>query len=297
MQGFLSILSTNPLYSILIVPNAMIRPFFLIIFLISAFLVFPSALFANTPDRSEPGFADKTDPLSPYDFDLRNGMGLRLGLNNFGFGIGGEYRRVLSKNRKAFFELNIGTLKDSREQTFQNYWGYSVIPNKYNRVLVFPVRIGLSQRFFAEQLSDNFRLFVQASAGAAPAFVYPYYDHDRHDLGFRPQFNILYQNHYDPFQGWGDGEFIWGTTGSFSVGANIGGDFGAIQSIRIGYSFYYFHQGIQVMEPNTTGEKFSESFQLNKPADQQEPGVIAPYFGKQSFFGTPHITFIFGTMW
>ena len=268
------------------------------------FLTFPVILFlqaalyepAAAQERREPELAEMQKPLSHVDFDIRNGIGFRLLLNNYGFGIGGEYRRVLSRYTKGVFELQISNVRDESEQTFQSYWGYTVIPNKYNRVLAFPALFGVSRRLFPEQLTDNFRLFVQASAGPAPAYVYPYYNHDLYNLGFRPQFQGFSQQHYDVFQGWGEGEFIMGAAGQLSIGANVGGDFGNIQSIRIGYFFHYYPGGIQIMEPFRPGPDFME-FDIGLPPDMQAPGVLEPAAPKLSFFGTPHITFVFGSMW
>jgi hypothetical protein len=260
------------------------------------FLAHGLAVPAAAQDRIEPELAEMERPLSPRDFDIRNGMGFRLQLNNFGFGIGAEYRRVFSRYTKGFVEFQISNVRDESEQSFQGYWGYSVIPNKYNRVLSFPVMMGVSRRLFAQNLSDNFRLFVQASGGVAPAYVYPYYDHEMYNLGFRPQFQGLSQQHYDVFQGWGEGSFILGASGQLAIGANLGGDFGNIQTIRIGYFFNYFPDGIQIMEPWRPGENIV-NFNFDLPPEQQAPGVLEPAAGKQSFFGTPHITFVFGAMW
>ncbi len=247
-------------------------------------------------ERPEPELEEMARPLSPKDFDIRNGMGFRLHLNNYGFGIGGEYRRVFSRYTKGIFEFQINNLRDESEQSFQGYWGYTVIPNKHNRVMVFPAMFGLSRRMFAKNLSDNFRLFVQASGGPVAAFVYPYYDHDLFDMGFRPQFQGLSQQQYDVFQGWGDGYFTFGAAGQLSIGANLGGDFGNIQTIRIGYYFNYFPDGIQVMEPYRPGENIT-SFNFDLPPEQQAPGVLETASDRQQFFGTPHITFVFGGMW
>ncbi len=244
----------------------------------------------------EPEVADIDRPMSHLDFDMRNGAGLRIQVNNFGFGIGGEYRRVISRYTKGFFEFQINNVRDESEQTFQDFFGFNVIPNKYNRILAFPAMLGVSRRLFAQPLSDNFRLFVQASGGPTAAFVYPYYDHDFYNMGFRPQFRGLNQQHYDPFQGWSEGEFILGASGQLAIGANLGGDFGNIQSIRIGYFFHYFPQGIQVMEPFRPGDNIG-NFDFDLPPEEQGPGVVERAADEQSFFGTPQITIVFGTMW
>lgn len=247
-------------------------------------------------DRAEPELAEIDRPLSPKDFDIRNGMGFRLHLNNFGFGIGGEYRRVLARNTKGILEFQVNNVRDETEQSFQGAFGYTVIPNKHNRVLSFPVMMGVSRRVFAKSLADNFRLFVQATGGPVAAYVYPYYDHDMFNMGFRPQFQGLSQQHYDVFQGLGDGYFTFGAAGQLSIGANLGGDFGNIQTIRVGYYFNFFPDGIQVMEPFRPGDNI-QAFDFSLPPGQQAPGVLEPASGRQKFFGTPHITFVFGGMW
>lgn len=247
-------------------------------------------------DRYEPELVAMEAPLSHLDFDIRNGAAFRFHLNNFGFGVGGEYRRVLGRNTKGVFEFQIGNVKDESEQSFRDYWGVSTIPNKYNRIIAFPAMLGVKQRLFSERLSDNFRLFVQASGGPSPAYVYPYYDHDRFGYGFRITHEMVgftVDPNYDPFEGWGEGEFVLGAAGHLSIGANIGGDFGNIQTISIGYFFHYYPDGIQVMEPNRPGPGFVVG---EDPANMPST-AIQPANSRQSFFGTPHITFVFGTMW
>lgn len=270
-----------------------------ILFLIITVLIATSGVqSARGQDRVEPTVISEVEPLTPLGFGIRNGIGLRVQLNNFGFGVGGEYRRVLAPFTTGIVEFQITNLKDDGEQTFQNLWGYTVIPNKYNRIIAFPLTVGLNRRLFAHSLNDDFRLFVQASAGIAPAYVYPYYDHDFFTgwdaYGFRIQGLAGYadQPHYDMFQGWGEGYFTLGSTGLLSIGADLGGDFGNLQSIRIGYSFYHYASGIQVMEPNRPGIGFDLL-----PPDELPPGAIQPAADKQYFFFSPHFTLTFGTMW
>ncbi len=268
-----------------------------IVLLLLALLI-PAGRTSLSQERVEPDFAEREKPLTHLDLDFRNGVGFKLQLNNFGFAVGAEYQRIISRLTTARLDFQINTLRDESEQTFQNFWGYTVIPNKYNRVLAFPVQAGLSHRIFPETLSDNFRLQVMASGGISPAFVYPYFN----DLGtgFRIQgFDFPTQEHFDPFQGWGDGTFILGAAGELSIGADLGGDFGSIQSIRVGYKFQYYPGGIQVMEPNRPDRRIFDviDFVNTRDVTRQPEGAILPAAGKQYFFGTPHITFIFGSMW
>ncbi|MEX2656734.1 MAG: hypothetical protein WD272_04400 [Balneolales bacterium] len=247
-------------------------------------------------DRIEPDLAEMEQPLTHYDFNMRNGMSFRFQMNNFGFAVGGEYRRVLSRYTQGMIEFQVTNIRDEGEQSFQNFWGFTVIPNKYNRILSVPVMLGINHRIFANQLSDDFRFQFQISGGPSPSLVYPYFN-DRQGYGFRRQGFRAYEDqpHYDPFQGWGDGELVLGGAGQLSLGADMGGDFAKIQSIFIGYYFHYFPDGIQVMEPNRPGHGFNPDPSLT--IDDQPAGAIVPATGKQYFFGSPHITFIFGSMW
>ena len=267
-----------------------------VLFFLAGLLTVVGAPDTFSQERVEPELAEREDPLSPYDFDIRNGIGFNFQLNNFGFAIGGEYRRHFSRYSKGVLEVQIANLKDEGEQTFQDFWGYTVIPNKHNRALTFPILLGVNRRVFANALADNFRMFAQFSAGPSFVFVYPYYDHDLTDFNFRLQGipGLRDQRHYDPFQGWGDGEFMLGGAGHLSIGANMGGDFGNLQTIRIGYYFHYYPSGIQVMEPYRPGPGFN--FEMSRE-ELLARGAIVPAADKQYFFGTPHITLVFGSMW
>ncbi len=238
----------------------------------SLIAVMPKYSFAQ--EREEPQLVPLPEPRSPYTEDRVNGIGFKLMLNNYGFGLGGEYRRALNATTEFFLNANISNLKDESEQTLQTWFGQQIIPNKYNRVLVFPVMAGLKQRLFPSQLSDNFRAFLQGGVGVAPAFVYPYFD-DARGLGYRDPARQL---PYDVFQGWSDGYFTTGMTGELAIGVDFGADFSQLQSVRFGYRFYYYPDSIQIMEPNS-----------------YIPGLEG--FDAQSFFISPEITIVLGSNW
>ncbi len=231
----------------------------------------PSKLLGQ--EREEPELEEMPDPRSPYTDGLKNGIGFKLMLNNYGFGVGTEYRRALSTQSEFVINLNISNLKDEAEQTLQTFWGQQIIPNKYNRVLVAPVTAGIKRRIFAEQLSDNFRVHIHSAVGLAPSFVYPYFP-DPEGRGYRPA-NLP---PYDVFQGWSDGYFTTGLTGELAIGADFGENFGQLQSVRFGYQFHYYPDEIQIMEPNS-------------PIPGQDG------FDAQSFFNSPQITIVLGTNW
>lgn len=243
--------------------------------IVSILLFFFSAetLSAQYFERVEPEMQDQIEARSPFSEGLINGMSFNIEFNDFGIGIGGQYRRGISFLSELVLDFEFTALKDEREQEFQTIFGQQIIPNKYQRALTFPVMLGLKRRFFAEQLSDNFRIYTQTSLGVAPTFLYPYFD-DSLGLGYIAPNQIP----NDVFQGWGDGSFEFGLTGLFGIGIDFGDDFRRFQSVRFSYLFFYFPEGIQLMEPGS-------------PTPERE-GFTPNYF-----FGSPSITLKFGGMW
>lgn len=226
-------------------------------------------------ERFEPDVIPPDDPITFSDVDFRNGLGFSFQLHNFGAGLGGQYRRVLGPLTEGVFEFQITSLKDETEQSF-NFFGQQIIPNKFNRVLTAPLMFGLKHRIFSEALADNFRVFVQGMAGPAFTFVYPYFD-DFEGRGYREG-----QFPNDIFQGWSDGYTTWGTAGHASLGIDFGDNFSKIQTVKFGYYFFYYAEGIQVMEPEVNPQL-------------AEPGATGadPIY----FFASPKISFVFGGMW
>ena len=245
----------------------------------------------------EPDVIPLPEPRTPLSEGKHNALGFEFMVNNFGFGIGGHYSRILGPYTQLTVETGITGLRDVSEQTFTDpFFGQQIIPNKYKRAIAFPLHIGLKRRFFAQKISDNFRFFVAGSGGPAMAFVYPYV-RDNNNNGFRDNLIVngvpRSEGVNDFFSGWKDGETTWGVTGQLKVGVDIGDNFSKLTTVEFGYFFYYFDQGIQMMEPyrpiiNNQGE-----FIFNPD------GTLArePFFDKQKYFGTPQITLTFGGMW
>src|SRR5699024_6485137 len=104
-------------------------------------------------------------------------IGFGVVLNNFGFGVGGHYNKVISDYTELYFRTGITGIRDVSEQTFQSFFtGNRTIPNKYKRAFGFPFLFGLQHRILPRAITDNFRLFVGAGLGPAMAFTYPYLD-------------------------------------------------------------------------------------------------------------------------
>lgn len=254
----------------------------------------------------EPPVRGIDEVRTPLDEGFRNGASFNVVLNNFGFGISGDLRRMLGPLTEGFLEFQITPLRDVTEQNYQ-FFGQQIIPNKRNRVISFPLMIGFKQRLFAGPVSDNFRFFTAAQAGPTLAFVYPYYSlrevsyimaDDLETFGLQPdliQTGRIEANTgqfvNDTFQGWGDGSWMFGAAGQLSIGVDFSENYRNVTSIKVGFYFNYFEQGIQVMDP-------FRSLGVIPPSETSPPiNVIEPGTGKQKFFGSPFFTFSFGGMW
>jgi hypothetical protein len=199
------------------------------------------------------------------------------------------------------FRTGITGIRDASEQNFQSFLtGQQIVPNKYKRGLGFPFLLGVKQRLFARHIEDNMRFFVSAAGGPALAFTYPYVSDTvvpeyGEPNGFR-DFQVgpngfLYpvERVNDFFTGWSEGETTWGYSGAIKIGVDLGSEFDSRTTIEFGYFFYYFSDGLQIMEPykpteyNADGEPIFES--------------RVEFFDAQKYFGTPQIKFTFGGMW
>lgn len=243
----------------------------------------------------EPDIVELPDPKTPLSEGYHNSIGFDVMLNNFGFGIGGIYGRVIGPYTELTFRTGITGLRDASEQNFQSFLtGQQIVPNKYKRAFGFPFILGLKQRLFAKHIDDNLRFFVSGGAGPAMAYTYPYV-RDSNGNGFR-DFQVTPQNFLVPierindfFSGWKNGESHWGLSGEIKIGVDLGKKFDSRTTIEFGYFFYYFKDGLQIMEPF----KPTEYNDLGEPVNRTKVG----FFDAQKYFGTPQIKFTFGGMW
>lgn len=246
----------------------------------------------------EPEIQSIESPKNLFDEGYKTGFGFSFNLNDFGFGAGTQFRKGLGSYTEATFNFKIAGLRDPSEQTYIDYFfGGRTIPSKYKRVITFPVTVGLKRRVFARQISDNFRVHTAMSIGPTLALTTPYFD-DFTENGFREsdtrQFSV-FEPVLDIFQGLKDAETQWGWTGDLALGIDFGDNFARLQTFQVGYSFYYFKEGIQILEPfkpvrtetgayiDTNGDFIADEFErANDP---------------NKYLGSAQITFIFGWMW
>ncbi len=254
----------------------------------------------------EPEVVELPDPKTPTSEGFYNSLGFDVMVNNFGFGIGGTYGRMLGPYTELTFRTGITGIRDASEQNFQSFLtGQQIIPNKYKRALGFPFVLGLKRRLFARHIDDNMRFFVSGGAGPALAFTYPYV-RDSDNNGFRT-FVLTPQGYAAPFErvndfftGWKNGESHWGFNGEIKIGVDLGSSFKSRTTIEFGYFFYYFQDGLQIMEPykpieNDQGQPLYN--QEGFPVEVDENGNRNPFFDAQKYFGTPQIKITFGGMW
>ncbi|REL38526.1 hypothetical protein DYD21_00835 [Rhodohalobacter sp. SW132] len=268
--------------------------------LLITFLLFSVAEQADA-QVTEPELRVEDRVAVPLSDNYRSGLTFDIVINNFGFGLGGEYRRVIGSQTEGVFNTRITGLRDASEQTFTDFFGQQAVPNKYQRAFAFPAMIGMRQRLFADKVQEEYRFFVTLSAGPVAAFAFPYFD-DRNDNGYREQGIERPDNYFEPindiFSGWSSGEWHFGAAGEFKFGLDFGRTFSRVTSVEFSYHFNFFPDGIQMMMP--TQPDLRENVAPNQnPFQYDEQGelILEPFFDAQRFFGTPQITITFGRLW
>lgn len=260
--------------------------------LLAALLLTSSSAFAQF---GEPPVEKKIEPRTLFEEGYKTGFGINLSLNDFGFGLGGQFRKGLNPYTEGLLTLKMMGLKDPTEQTFINYqFGFRTIPNKYRRAISIPMYLGLKKRFFAREISDDFRVFGALSGGPVFAISYAYFN-DLNDNGFRENDTFTYgfqERTYDLFNGFKESDTHWGVGGEIQLGIDFGDNFANLSSMQFGYTFNYFDQGIQILEPN-------KPVIINGEVQFQENGFVQtePANDPRKYFGSAQISFVFGWMW
>ncbi len=264
-------------------------------------LLLPSLVFAQI---EEPELRPFDPPRTPADDGVSNGIGLNVVLNNFGAGVGAEYKRVVAPFMEAYTTFRITGLRDVGEQTFTDFFfGQQIVPNKYQRGFSMPLTFGVRQRMLANTISDDYRFYLVGGIGPVLAFTYPYFE-DQNENGFREdlrEFGIGYVEPVnDIFTGLSDGDWHLGLAGELKLSLDIGRNFANLTSIQFGYMFYYFDEGLQIMQPQRpkVRDDFIGPGELPYVIDPETGWFeMEPWFDAQRFFGTPQISFVFGRMW
>lgn len=144
--------------------------------LIPAFLLFLSSLSYSQENSKIKSLSTKPESTPEKSLsETRSNWGLNVSFSDNGYGLGATLYKKLSENSDAFFNLSVSSAKDDREFETFDIFGNSFTPFKKNRLIMFPLNIGMQVRLFKEDVSDNLRPLV--SFGIAPtAIVYTPYD-------------------------------------------------------------------------------------------------------------------------
>ncbi len=210
-----------------------------------------AATAISQPDEIFPeAVADSTMAL------YGTGGGLSIQLNESGFGLGGLYRAKVGASASGIIEINLAVAKDPREQQFfVGLFGDTVTPFKRNYMLLAPLHVGVEQRVLSGQIEDNFRPYVQVSAGPTFGYQWPYFA-DMNNNGLREADEAL----NGLLGGIGDGQFRLGAGGTVALGAYFGRGRRTTQGVRIGYTGSYFFKDVELLEPDPAIESPSRRF-------------------------------------
>jgi hypothetical protein len=148
--------------------------------IIVIFFVVSSVLSAQEKGESNPEFNPDSvfifnSPRSLIDPDedkasLKNAFGADLIFSESGFGGGVFYQRSFGGDYFGFLSLYISGSRNTDEFDYYDpYTGTYRVPDKVNRLYIFPVTIGIQKNFFSEEIADSFRPYL--SAGFGPTFI------------------------------------------------------------------------------------------------------------------------------
>jgi hypothetical protein len=165
---------------------------------------------------------------------FRNAWGLDILVSNDGFGLGTFYRREFTEDLSGFATFSISESKDEREFEQYNPYSYqSFIPGKLQRFLVMPLMFGIQHRLFREDITDNFRPFVNAGAGPALILSAPFTEFTTSSTG------TVQSTQVEFFKSLGKAQAHY-TAGAFvGIGANFGSERANVFGVNFRYYFTY----------------------------------------------------------
>ncbi len=168
-------------------------------------------------------------PIFTYedkDATINDATGLKLVLNESGFGFGMFHQRQVTDDFAWFFETYISGARNKDE--FQRYsfeeQQYRV-PDKVNRVYKMPIMLGIQYFVFREVLHKNFRPMVNAGFGPTLIAATPY------SKGW--------------FEAWDTAKYFARFGGFIGIGANFGSTLGMSS---INFRYYYVPFGSSTIE-------------------------------------------------
>jgi hypothetical protein len=234
-----------------------------LLLILSAFFALPSAWAQD---------GEAADSLDQSETAYGSGMGLEVILTNSGFGLGAYRKWAVSPTTSVMAELTLAPGKDEREFKFASFYRTSV-PNKANYLIMVPVTVGVLRRLFRDHIEDNFRPYLQVTTGPTFGWEYPYFRDCNGNGTFETDLKVgnCRERSYDAIGAIPRGHSTMGIGGNIALGAHFGSSKRIAQGVRLGYTFTYFFNEVQLLEPGIEN-------------------------AAQRFFGTPSISLTFGRL-
>lgn len=197
---------------------------------ILSFIIACNALYSQDKGEPEPKFNPDTTfifysprPLinpnqSPDAF--KNAWGIDLLFSESGFGMGAFYQKTLAKDYFGFLSLYISGARNTDE--FESYdENYQLrVPNKINRLYIFPLMLGFQKNFFTDELTSTLRPYLS--------------------IGFGPTLIMSTPYEKEFFTAFGSAKFYGRFGGFIGAGANFGSSANMLTGINIRYYYIPF---------------------------------------------------------
>ncbi len=88
-----------------------------------------------------------------------------LYLSNHGFGFGCGYQIAFTNKLTSYITFGASGARNSDELEVQDLYGNVYVPNKVNRLLMFPLFLGGRYRVFKDDISESLRPHISAAIG------------------------------------------------------------------------------------------------------------------------------------
>jgi hypothetical protein len=190
---------------------------------------------------ASPSLIQKTT-YEPY----RSAWGADLLLSNNGFGVGGFYRHEFSDVLAGFVQLAISDVKDDAEVQYVDYYGQSYTPNKINRLMLFPLTVGMQYRLFSQTIADNFRPYLSAGLGPSIIVVAPYATPTT--ITDPVQGSFTYYNQIDFFDAMKKAQMRVTLGAYVGAGAYFGMNSGTLSGVSFRYYYIPYAPGIESLQ-------------------------------------------------
>jgi hypothetical protein len=200
--------------------------------IVSLFIIFMTA-------KSMPAQFD--DPVPAHGNEY--GAGITIAMS--GFGLGGFYRFAFPSYFHLGAHLDFYIMRDEKEFSGYDVFGFPVQINKFNRLFLVPVSVELKKRFFQNDIEENFRPYVVTSGGVTFGMNFP----RNNDI----EFSNLPPEEQERLPR--DNEYQLTFNLALGIGIDVTSNENFFISIRPQYRFFYFPRTI-------AGQKNHSNFEI-----------------------------------